>query len=109
MTKKIIGICLLILGATFFLWTGYNLVKNLTTTKQEMIEQTKKELAKKGISSDDYYTEKLLNETIDDSIKYGRIISPILMLIGAGIAFGGFTLYIRGKRNAQLSDTFKFG
>lgn len=61
-----------------------------------MIEQVKTELAKKGI--DNYFSEEQLDKMMDDSIKYGRIFSPIIMLIGGGIAFGGFALYKRGKK-----------
>lgn len=45
---------------------------------------------------------------MDESIKYSRIFSPIIMLIGAGVAFGDFALYKRGKKDEQLSGTFKF-
>lgn len=106
MTKKIIGICLIVLGGTIFLWTGYGFVKTMTMTKQEMVEQVKTELAKKG--ADNYFSDEQLDKMVDDSIKYERIISAIMMLIGAGFSFGGFALYKRGKKDAQLSDTFKF-
>lgn len=106
MTKKIIGICLLVLGGVIFLWTGYGFVKGLTTSKEEMIKQVKTEFAKKGI--DNYFPDEQLDKMMDESIKYSRIFSPIIMLIGAGIAFGGFALYKRGKKDEQLSGTFKF-
>jgi len=106
MTKKIIGISLLVLGGIIFLWTTYVFVKNLTVTKEELIEQVKIELAKKGV--DNYFTDEQLDKMMDENIKFGRIASPIIILIAAGIAFGGFALYKRGKKDAELSNTFKF-
>lgn len=111
MTKKIIGICLLVLGGvlflwTSFLWTSYGLVKNLTTSREEQIEQTKTMVNEEGISS--YFSDEQIEKMVDDSRKYGLIIPPIMMLIAGGIAFGGFALFKRGKKDEQLSDTFKF-
>jgi uncharacterized protein with PQ loop repeat len=107
MTKKIIGIFLLVLGGAIFLWTGYGFVKNLTMTKQEMIEQVKTDLAKKGVDNY-FFSDKQLEKMLDESTKRSKKISPLIMFIGAGIAFGGFALYKRGKKDAQISDTFKF-
>lgn len=45
---------------------------------------------------------------IDDNLKYYYVTAPIMIIIGGGIAFGGFALYKRGKKNSQLTDTFKF-
>ncbi|GEM_PF-1299311 len=154
MTKKISGICLLVLGGLIFLLACYGIVQN-TTTKIEYVneaeiykavdgkiimdEQSRKEHNKhvfemkrldlelnkiKGQISE--YEESLqlldidweedlakINEnrnnliliTLQDGIKYGYII----MFIGLGIAFGGFILFKRGRKDSQLlSDTFKF-
>ena len=106
MTKKIIGICLIVIGGLLFLWTGYGLVKNLTTTREELIQQARTLFDEKGMSS--YFSEEQIDKMVDDTRKYGMIVPPITMLIGAGIAFGGFALYKRGRKDTQLSDTFKF-
>ena len=55
-----------------------------------------------------YFSEEQIEKIVDDSRKYGMIVPPIAMLIGVGIAFGGFALFKRGKKDSQLSDTFKF-
>lgn len=106
MTKKIIGICLIVIGASIFLLFGYNYIKNLTTTKEEMIEQVHTELAKSGL--DNTLSDEQLDKSLEESMKFGKIFSPIVILIGAGIAFGGFALYKRGKKDALLSNTIKF-
>ncbi|HQF01113.1 MAG TPA: hypothetical protein PKZ05_03485 [Bacteroidales bacterium] len=106
MTKKIICIFLLVIGGLLFLWTGYGFVKNLTPTREELIQQTRTFFDEKGMST--CFSEEQIEKIIDDSRKYGMIVSPIAMLIGAGITFGGFALFRRGRKNTQLSDPFKF-
>lgn len=74
MTKKIIGICLLVFGGGIFLLLAYGIVRNLITSQE----------AFRG---------------------YAALIT---MFIGAAIAFGGFALFKKGKKDAEHSNIIKF-
>ncbi len=100
------GIFLFFLGGTLFLGIGYGFINKLTMGKQEMIEKVKTELAVKGVEN--YFSDEQIEKMLDDNMKFGKTISPIIMLLGVGIALGGFILYKRGVKDAQLSDTVKF-
>lgn len=106
MIKKIIGICLLVFGGLFFLLIGYGLVENLTTTREELIQQERTFFDEIGMGS--YYSEEQIEKIVDENRKSDMIFSLIAMPIVASIAFGGFALFKRGRKDIQLSDIFKF-
>jgi uncharacterized membrane protein SpoIIM required for sporulation len=106
MTKKILGISLIIIGGAIFLLTSISLVNNLTTSKKEMMEQVKTELATKGTKS--HYDDENLSMILNESNQYGRMFLSIILLIGLGIGFGGFVLFKRSNKYNKLSGTFNF-
>ena len=83
MTKKIIGIILMVLGVIYFLWTIYVFSESMKIKSQ--------------LSGLDLYLFEMLNSRM-----YSYLL--INLLIAGGIAFGGYFLYNRSKKEA----IFKF-
>lgn len=104
MTKKIIGLCLIIIGSVLFLRNSYALINHLSTPKEEDIQHTKRFYAEQGLSN--YYSEESIEMLVKGNRTYQMVFLPIVMVISGGLIFGGIALF-RGKnkllREAQKS------
>jgi hypothetical protein len=104
MTKKIIGICLIIIGLTVITVYVYNLIQMVSQPGKIMMK-TEQQLVVKG------YSQQQIDASMSvmkESMKTLKIIDSIIAFIGIGIAFGGFILFKRGNKDTRLSSAFKF-
>ena len=110
MTKKIIGISLLVIGGIWIIWFGYEAVRNLTTSREELVQKTRTLWVKEGLNNimGEQIMDSEIQKAVDNQLKFDTIISLVVLLIGAGISFGGYSLYKRGNSDAQFSDVIKF-
>ncbi len=70
----------------------------MLTTKEMLVER----FNRNGKDATYYYKEDPENHIIK-----GRIAMGFYMLVGAGIAFGGYRLYIQDKRKNQIAKEHK--
>jgi len=99
--KKIIGIFLIILSSLIILRSGYVLIDSLGINREELIEQNKRDFL---LFDNDQERE----DFVDNHILWERLPAAVFLIIGLGIAYGGYALFKKGKKDKELSDTFKF-
>lgn len=106
MTKIIIGVCLLVIGGSFFLSEVYSSIKYFTSTREELKQQVRSytDWPEHGI----YMSDEKVDKEVDEIRKWHVIGTPIAMLVGISIAYGGFVLFKRGRKDKKLTETFKF-
>lgn len=104
MTKKIIGICIIVLGSVIFAVQIYNLSRIFF--QPELIKaKTEQQLVDKGFTQ----AQIELNMKLSDKlIGITKIVGAVIALISIGIAFGGFMLYKKGEKDSQLSNELNF-
>ena len=104
MTKRIIGICLLVLGGLIILWFSYTFYQvqfEPDKLKGEAMEQ----FEQKGISDEQ---KRIILSTFDKSFETLKIVDLVLILGGIGFVVGGFLLFKKGSQDKNFSNTFKF-
>jgi Short C-terminal domain len=111
--RKVIGICLLVIGTILFLWSGYGLIKTATISKekleQRIVEYKQNDIEDKIISMERRgLADSLIGEAVDsmidaelkksEQIRQQTIVSSsITLLFSAGISFLGFKLSKKKK------------
>jgi len=111
MTKKIIGLCLIVLGCVIFVITAYNLflivsqpVESVTKTSRELAN-IEEQLRAQGLP-DKQIEDKM--SAIQKSKKPNKIVDLLIVCIAIGISVGGIILLNGGMKETQLSNKFKF-
>jgi len=104
MTKKIIGICLIVLGGLIFAACSYGLFQ-IVFQPDLMKAKTEQQLVEKGFSAEQIEMSMMMVEKTYGTMK---IVNSVIAIVGLGIALGGFFLFRKGKKDAQFSDSFKF-
>jgi flagellar basal body-associated protein FliL len=104
MTKKILGICLIVLGCIIFAVSSYGIFQNVFQAEQ-MKANTEQQLVEQGFSADQIHDFMQDNERISQNVK---ILISFIAFVGLGFAVGGFYLFRKGKKDAQYSGNFKF-
>lgn len=97
---KTIGILMLVIGGILFLSSGYNYITALLTSREEIIEDLRNNDSQEG--NENSLSDSVLEGIAEHTITIARIISPIMMIVTGGIAFGGFLLYKQSKRKSSL-------
>lgn len=104
MTKKIIGICIIVLGSVIFAVQIYSLSRIFF--QPELIKaKTEQQLVDKGFTQEQI---ELGMKMSDKMMGTTKIVSSVIALIGIVIAFGGFMMYKKGVKDSQLSTEFNF-
>lgn len=104
MTKKIIGICLIVIGFIIFAGSGYGLFQNVFQAEL-MKAKTEQQLAETGLSANQIQMHMQMSERLNQRIK---IVISFIAIVGLGLAVGGIYLFRKGKKDAQYSGNFKF-
>lgn len=111
MTKKIIGICLIVLGCMIFLIYCYNLYQTVTRpvetvkkTSQEMMKM-EGQLVAQGLSQEEIDRKM---SSVPKSNSTIIIVDSIIVLISLGIVVGGFALLKKGMKDSHISKKFNF-
>jgi len=104
MTKKIIGISLIVLGGLIFAYSSYTLF-HIVFQPELMKVKTEQGLVEKGLTAEEIETYMM---RVEKTYRTGKTVSSVIGIVGLGISLGGFLLFRRGKKDAQFSDNFKF-
>lgn len=104
MTKKIIGICIIVLGSVIFAVQIYNLSRIFF--QPELIKaKTEQQLVDKGFTQEQIELSMKMSEKLMGTTK---IVGSVIALIGIGIAFGGYMMYKKGEKDSLLSAELNF-
>jgi len=104
MTKKIIGISLIVLGGLIFAGSSYELFR-IVFQPELMKAKTEQQFVEKGFTTEQIETNMMW---VEKTYRTWKTVSSVIAIVGLGISLGGFLLFRKGKKDAQFSDNFKF-
>lgn len=104
MTKKIIGICLMVLGCLIFAVYIYSIFQ-IVFQPERIKAKTEQQIINKGFPSEQIQINMMM---IENNYKTMKIVNSVISIVGLCIAFGGVSLFRKGKKEVQFPDNFKF-
>jgi ABC-type lipoprotein release transport system permease subunit len=101
--KKVSGVIIIVIGSIIFLFMSYGFIRNLTTKNLQVKTSQVVMSSRAPVDKPTMYNDSAEFLALGMR-KKSMIVQAVLLIIGAGITFGGLALYKSGKRETPLVE-----